>query len=147
MAAEGEGMGADTEADMTTMTTVTARGGGRINVIEATGFETTATAVIAMESAGVLLGALLPLDALVRVPTQRPLHPRTRRNPTLPHRVCSQLRRTRSKMRTGRKPCSSTMNLLRLANPLWDGGFTFSREMSKLVCALLPTPFSPTLIQ
>jgi hypothetical protein len=119
----GEGTGAettDTEADTTTATTtaVTVRGSGMITAIKATVFETTATAVIVMESAAVLLGALLLLDALVRIPTQHLLHPRTRRNLTLPHRVCSQLRRTRSKILTERKLYSSTMSLLRLANPL-----------------------------
>ena len=57
-----------------------------------------------MESAAVLLGALLPLDdALVPVPSQHPLYPRTRQNPTLPHHVCSQLRRARSKILTERR--------------------------------------------
>jgi hypothetical protein len=124
MVADGEGTGAETtgtQADTTTTTktttTVIARG-GRISVIGATVCETTATAVTLIRNAEVLLGVLRPLDALVHLHTQRPLRQKTRRNLTLPHRACSQLRRTRSRTWTGRALCSNTTSLLRLVSRL-----------------------------
>jgi smad nuclear-interacting protein 1 len=59
--------------------------------------------------------------------------PEDKTKPNLRRRACSRPRRTRSRIRTERAPCSNTMSRLRLASLLLGGGFTFSRVMSKSV--------------
>ena len=95
-----------------------ARGG----MIEVTVCETTAITVTAVTSAGALRGVRHRLDARVHIRARglapHPPRLRTRRSPILPRRACSRPRRTRSRMPTGRAPCSNTMSRPRLASPL-----------------------------
>jgi hypothetical protein len=105
--------------------------------------ETTAIAVSVATSAGVLRGVPHHLDVRVRILARtrtrglvhHPQHqrPKTRPSPISRRRACSRPRRTRSRIRTERAPCSNTMSRLRLASLLLGGGFTFSRVMSKSV--------------
>lgn len=112
--------------------------------------EMTTIAVSVATSAGVLRGVRHHLDVHVRILARarglvhHPHHhpPKTRPSPISRRRACSRPRRTRSRIRTGRAPCSNTMSRLRLASLLLGGGFTFSRVMSKSVRSHPPF-FSP----
>ena len=137
---------ADTQADPT-KATIKARGGAS-TATEAT-VTVCETSAIAVSAATGLRGVPHRLDVHVRSralalhPQNHLRPPKTRRSPISRRRACSRPRRTRSRIRTGRAPCSNTMSRLRPASLLLGGGFTFSRVKSKLVRSCSPSFFLP----